>query len=59
MIADNAKDFADAIVKLSEDLTLQESISKNAKEKIKSRYNPNEMIEKRLAVYRNIGSKQL
>jgi glycosyltransferase involved in cell wall biosynthesis len=59
MIADSAKDFADAIVKLSEDLTLQESISKNAKEKIKSRYNPNEMIEKRLAVYRNIGSKQL
>ncbi|MBQ1209963.1 MAG: glycosyltransferase [Bacteroidales bacterium] len=54
LIADTPAGFAAAIARLVADRELQEKVCKNAKNKIKQHYHPQEMIEKRLSIYREI-----
>ena len=54
LIADAPADFSAAIARLVADRELQEKVCKNAKNKIKQHYLPQEMIEKRLSIYREI-----
>ena len=54
LIADNTVDFADAMIKLSNDLELQKMLVHQANEKMKNMYNPQEMLDRRLSVYTSI-----
>lgn len=54
LIADNTVDFADAMIKLSNDLELQKILVHQANDKMKNMYNPQEMLDRRLSVYTSI-----
>lgn len=54
LIADTAKDFAEAIVRLANDRNMQEKIVSQAKYRLRQLYNPQEMLDKRLAIYNQI-----
>ena len=56
IVADTAEDFADAILRLVSDQTLQKQLAEHAAETLRSLYNPEEMIRRRLDIYRIIGS---
>nr|AIA89356.1 CAZy families GT4 protein [uncultured Bacteroides sp.] len=54
LIADTTVDFADSMIKLSNNLDLQRTLVHQANEKMKNMYNPQEMLERRLSVYTSI-----
>lgn len=54
LIADEAADFADAIIRLADDTELQKSMIYSAEERLKSIYNPQQMLQRRLDVYKEI-----
>lgn len=54
LVADDAKSFAEAIVTLSKDTTLQERMTKNATERLKQLYDPQKMLERRATIYHQI-----
>ena len=51
MIADGATSFANAIMQLCDNITLQKDLAWNAKEKLNEFYAPQQMFERRLAIY--------
>lgn len=54
LIADSAADFADSMIRLSNDLELQKAIVSRAHTKLKELYNPQEMLDRRMSVYASI-----
>lgn len=56
IIADTPEEFADAIIRLQEDESLQETLAGNALEKLRSSYNAQDMVSARLAIYNEIQS---
>ena len=54
LIADSPEDFASCTVRLLEDEELQRKLSSSAGETLSSLYSPDEMIQRRLSIYREI-----
>lgn len=54
MIADSASDFASAVIRLTGDEGLQVKLANQAVEQLQKFYNPQEMLDRRLAVYNQI-----
>lgn len=54
LIRDDAWEFAQAMEALSMDQQMQQKLSESASDKLKSKYNYNEMLERRLEVYKEI-----
>lgn len=54
LIADNAVDFANSMIKLSDDPELQKKLVGQATARLKELYNPQEMLDRRLSVYASI-----
>lgn len=54
LIADTAEDFAEQIIRLIDDLKLQEKLVNQAEHRLRQLYNPQEMLDRRLAIYNNI-----
>lgn len=59
LIADEASAFADAVVRLAEDEKLQEKLVQQAADKLSALYNPQEMLERRMAIYEQILGEKL
>lgn len=59
LIADNAVEFVDSMIKLSDDTELQERMVGLASAKLKELYDPQEMLERRLSVYNSILKDQI
>ena len=57
LIADEASAFADAVVRLAEDEKLQAKLVQQAADKLSALYNPQEMLERRMAIYEQMGEK--
>ena len=54
LVADDAEGFADAVVRLLADVPMQERMAMQAEEKLARTYDPDRMLEHRMAVYREI-----
>ena len=54
LIADSATDFAAAVIRLEADKKLQVRLATQALKRLRELYNPQEMLERRLAVYDEI-----
>lgn len=54
LIADSASDFASAVIRLTGDEGLQVKLANQAVEQLQKFYNPQEMLDRRLAVYNQI-----
>ena len=54
LIADSASDFASAVIRLTGDEGLQVKLANQAVEQLQKFYNPQEMLDSRLAVYNQI-----
>lgn len=54
LIADNANAFADSMFKISTNPELQKKLVNQAKVKLKELYNPEEMLNRRMEVYKSI-----
>ncbi len=54
LVADDAEDFADAIIRLAGDEVLQEKLACQANARLRELYEPKKMLEQRLAVYDQI-----
>lgn len=54
LVADDAEGFADAVVRLLADVSMQERMAMQAEEKLARIYDPDRMLERRMAVYREI-----
>lgn len=59
LIADEASAFADAVVRLAEDEKLQAKLVQQAADKLSALYNPQEMLERRMAIYEQILGEKL
>lgn len=58
LMADSAEDFASAVVRLAGDEKLQMKLATQAADRLRRLYNPQEMLERRLAIYDTILSNQ-
>ena len=58
LMADSAEDFAAAILRLVEDPALQRKLAEHAAATLKSLYDPEEMIRRRLDFYRRLARKK-
>ena len=54
LIADTPQDFADALIHLADNASLQETMVKNARAKLNTIYQPQEMLNKRMNIYNRI-----
>lgn len=54
LIADSPNSFASAIMRLSQDVKLQENLSKQASIRLKQLYQPEEMLKRRMNIYNQI-----
>ena len=54
LIADTPQDFADAIINISDNTDMQEKMIKNARTKLNTIYQPQEMLNKRMNIYNDI-----
>lgn len=54
LVADEAEGFAEAIVRLLGDVPMQERLAVQAEEKLARIYDPVRMLDRRMAVYKEI-----
>lgn len=54
LVADDAEGFAEAIVRLLGDVPMQERLAVQAEEKLARIYDPLRMLDRRMAVYKEI-----